>query len=483
MRFLFIVALCALPGCQSTPWTAASVAGAQNEIDSELNIGPTREGSNVVAPALTELPSDSQILQTTLSNSRGVEPPYPADAAVPMNDAVLRELQTIGAVDPAAAQQLVAQLQTVKPTLRPLAAQQFRSSWQFHRELSAGSIPATGHSHATAEPLIPFVEPAALPLEREGTTTSLGYDPSNYDPSDYDPSNYESPRPTKRIVEESARLPATPIAVTTPTDEDNSQASYTELPRPLPPVDEELPSTTSDDVPIDTWGESVEQAMAQLAAATSDDPHSTSEAYQHARLRMLNIVAGNEVSALEPIPGLTPTEQSYWSNQLFALATLLDHDEQPDDGQRAALASEHLASAVAKLGELSALSVRNLTFCTEVFGYGDYESQEKAVFQPGQSVTLYAEMENFRSESTEKGYHTSLATSYEVLDQNGNRVEGGEFATVDDYCMRQRRDFYIEYTFDLPSRIYANRYQLRLMIRDRLSGKIGKATIDFEIKE
>jgi hypothetical protein len=473
LRFLFIVALCALPGCLSTPWTAASVAGAQHEIDSELNIGPTREGSNVVAPALTELPSDSQIRQTALSNGRGAESPDPSDAAAPMNDAVLRELQTIGAVDPAAAQQLVAQLQTVKPTLRPLAAQQFRSSWQFHRELSTGSVPATGHSHATAEPLIPFVEPAALSLEREEATTSL----------DYDPSDYESPGPTKHIVEESARLPTTPIAVATPNDENISQATYTELPRPLPPVDEELPPTPNNDVPIDTWGESVEQAMARLAAATSDDPHSTSEAYQHARLRMLNVVAGNEESALEPIPGLTPTEQSYWSNQLFALVTLLDHAEQPDDGQRAALASEHLASAVAKLGELSALSVRNLTFCKEVFGYGDYESQEKAVFQPGQSVTLYAEMENFRSESTEKGYHTSLATSYEVLDQNGNRVEGGEFATVDDYCMRQRRDFYIEYTFDLPSRIYANRYQLRLMIRDRLSGKIGKATVDFEIKE
>ena len=98
-------------------------------------------------------------------------------------------------------------------------------------------------------------------------------------------------------------------------------------------------------------------------------------------------------------------------------------------------------------------------------------------------MTLYAEIDNFRSESTERGYHTSLATSYEVLDQAGNRVEGGEFANVDDYCRNKRNDFYIEYTFQLPSRIYASNYQLRLLIRDRLSGKIGKATADFEIHE
>ncbi len=262
-------------------------------------------------------------------------------------------------------------------------------------------------------------------------------------------------------------LPVTPI-------------SYDQQPRPLPPV-------ASRSAAEATWQVALEEATASLTAATSNDPHNTQEAYQHARLRLLQLVAGNKGAALEPIPGLTPTEQSYWSNQLFALSTLLDHDAQADDEKRAALAGSQLADAVTQLSELSALSVRNLTFCKKVYGYGDYEilkeSNGKTVFKPGQAVTLYAEMDNFRSESTEKGYHTSLATSYEVLDQNGHRVEGGEFATVDDYCQRHRHDFYIEYTFELPKRIYPSGYQIRLMIRDRLSGKIGKATVDFEIEE
>lgn len=231
------------------------------------------------------------------------------------------------------------------------------------------------------------------------------------------------------------------------------------------------------------WQEALEQTIKQLAGDSVADPRNTAEAYQHVRLRLLHLAAGQREQALEPIPGLTPTEQTYWSNQLFAIATLLDHDEQPDDERRASLAAAQLTEASAKLGELSTLSLRNLAFCSKVYGYGDFEKQPDNHFQPGESVTLYAEIDNFRSESTEKGYHTSLATSYEVLDQSGNRVEGGEFANVEDYCINKRNDFYIEYTFQLPSRIYASTYQLRLLIRDRLSGKIGKSTTDFQIEE
>ena len=66
--------------------------------------------------------------------------------------------------------------------------------------------------------------------------------------------------------------------------------------------------------------------------------------------------------------------------------------------------------------------VRNLAFCTEVQSYGCVKPFKAYEFAPGQEVLLYAEVENFTSEATPKGYHTALRSSYQVLDGRGQRV-------------------------------------------------------------
>lgn len=404
------------------------------------------------------------------------------------DDAVLRELQMIGAVDPLAAQQLVAQLGNVKPSLRPLVARQFRTSWEYHRQLTgdADSSMLTNAQHPPGARRV-----AQMPTEYQPAVAPPQVEP----PATRTP--VAAPQPAEPTVPDVTATPVSPSVnpaadVTEPqasrdatieVDSEVAPAKFEAEPRLMPAVDEQMIAhVPMVDEPRD-WQDVLSQTIDRLDGDLSDDPRNTSEAYQHVRMRLLQLAAGNRNLALAPIPGLTPTEQTYWSNQLFAIATLLDHEGQPDDQRRANLATDQLAEASAKLGELSSLSISSLVFCKQVYGFGDYEEPDSPGFAPGQSVTLYAEIDNFRSESTERGYHTSLATSYEVLDQAGNRVEGGEFANVDDFCRNKRNDFYIEYTFQLPSRIYASNYQLRLLIRDRLSGKIGNATADFEIHE
>jgi hypothetical protein len=201
------------------------------------------------------------------------------------------------------------------------------------------------------------------------------------------------------------------------------------------------------------------------------------------RLRMLMLMAGLENDSLTPIPGASSTEQDYWSKQLFALSTYFDSTRQPDMKQRAAGSLVHLDAARAKLAELATLQVRNLTFVDSVDGYGLYEVHEAARFKPGDQVNLYAEVDNFRSESTKDGYRTALATSYEVVDPQGHRVDGAQFPEVEDICRNQRRDFHMQYGVALPTRIYPGKYELRLIITDQLSNKIGQATLPFEIVE
>jgi hypothetical protein len=104
------------------------------------------------------------------------------------------------------------------------------------------------------------------------------------------------------------------------------------------------------------------------------------------------------------------------------------------------------------------------------------------LFSPGQQVALYVEIENYHSKSTEKGYCTSLGSTYEVLNDHGERIAGGEFPDVDDCCRSRRRDFHIQYGLTLPERMEPGRYRLQLVIKDRQSDKMGHATIAFEIR-
>jgi hypothetical protein len=137
---------------------------------------------------------------------------------------------------------------------------------------------------------------------------------------------------------------------------------------------------------------------------------------------------------------------------------------------------------VAHLRDVGALSLRNFAFCKSVYGYGALEPYSEDRFSPGQQVSLYVEVENYHSESNEKGFITSLGSTYEILDEQGKRVDGGQFPNVDDCCRSRRRDFHIQFGLKLPEKIAPGRYQLELVVRDRQSDKIAHATASFEIR-
>ena len=106
----------------------------------------------------------------------------------------------------------------------------------------------------------------------------------------------------------------------------------------------------------------------------------------------------------------------------------------------------------------------------------------KLKFSPGQQVTLYVEVENYHSDSTDKGYCTSLGTSFEVFDDQGKRIEGGDFPDVEDCCRSRRRDFHIQYGMAIPKKLAPGKYRLDLVMKDRRGDKLGHASIDFEVR-
>jgi hypothetical protein len=99
-------------------------------------------------------------------------------------------------------------------------------------------------------------------------------------------------------------------------------------------------------------------------------------------------------------------------------------------------------------------------------------------------VLIYAEVENFKSEQTTRGWHTSFEASYQLLDSQGQRVAKEDLPLTDEPdCQNRRRDYFIRYFVTLPKTIHDGHYTLELMVEDAVARKIGQSTIELTVKQ
>ncbi len=462
-------------------------------------------------PASTMKPPSRPARTTSTTPTPPPAAPTPQAATEPDLAGVLDKLEQVGQLDPTAKRKLMDELQRTEPRFWPAVAEQFRASLAYHQELVASkhiperdnvasaefdSIPPRIAADSRPIPAPPFRIPAP-------PSTPLG---SLVDPRSADadgvasealahatPSAQKPPMdaldsgPNQAAVDAPAEFesagPPLPIAAQLRPPAASESATSSAVTRasfnaPAPSA----PTARAEDDSEKNWQQLVAEAADDLSRRVADSPATTAEIHQHVSLRILRLLAGQTEAALEPIPHIAPAEQDYWSRQIFALATYLDHHSQPDAKRRAAASATHLDEAVANLRDLGALSLRNFAFCKNVYGYGAIEPYKEDRFSSGQQVTLYVEVENYYSQSTEKGFTTSLGSTYEILDEKHERVDGGEFPNVDDCCRSRRRDFHIQFGLKLPEKIAPGHYQLELNVRDRQSDKIAHATAQFEVR-
>ena len=172
-----------------------------------------------------------------------------------------------------------------------------------------------------------------------------------------------------------------------------------------------------------------------------------------------------------------------WRARLAEAITLLESRLAAADssGAKAAEAKRHLSDAARSLGESAILEVRNMAFCREVQSYGSIKQFEKREFSPGQRLLLYAEIDNFHSENTAKGYHTSLRSSFQIFDGSGHQIDKRVSTTTEEHCLSPRRDYFIGCDFLLPTNISPGRHTLKLTVEDLKSHKVGESSIDFTV--
>lgn len=374
---------------------------------------------------------------------------------------VLAELAAMGALEPEAQQQLIDDLRATDPALWPGVVQAFRASLAYRRR-------AAHRAKTTTAP--PQGQPAEF--ARNDITTISTLEPS------------ESPAIGGPPPAASSAMPNASDATTAShsTTTGNVASAPTALPSsPVQPASHQAPVPASPAKAV--WQQQLAPVIVELEKQTRGSPQDADAVARHVWLRMFYLAAGRRDDALKPIPGIAPAQQDYWSKQLFALATYLDSQRTDDSSLRAAEAVQHLTRAAASLAEQGRLRVCNLAFCSAVESYGVHKRIEQHEFKPDQELLVYAEVENFKSEETEQGFHTALQSSYQILDSQGRRVAHDELPLTEEVCGNRRRDYFVRYFIRLPKTIYDGAYTLEWTIEDTLARKIGQSTTEFTIKQ
>jgi hypothetical protein len=206
---------------------------------------------------------------------------------------------------------------------------------------------------------------------------------------------------------------------------------------------------------------------------------------RHVYLRMLYLIAEQPQLAQQAVPGLSPSEQEFWTELFWAMSNYFDAQSVPDAGDRAALTVTQLAAAQRQLQHAARLELRNVSFCYKINSFGSFDRYERDEFRAGQPVLLYAEVGNFESQPTTAGlYKTRLRSHIEIRRGNaqGEIVEQNDFPATEDLCRNLRSDYFHSYKIDLPQHLTPGPYSLVLGVEDELGGKVAIQSIDFLVR-
>jgi hypothetical protein len=428
-------------GCASSPWSSSAAKPAA---------APPVAAAPPAAPVETPAPTPQAML------------------------AAMAELQQIGALDQAAQEQLMNDLRQTEPSLWPLLIQQVRASVAYRRRAEERDAALAQNQTPVAPVAAPVPVAAAIPaaVSVPAVDAAAALVPAaaseplmRLPPTQLEPTPPPSPYPAAPHPPIDARRPA-------PGAEQRAEV-----------VANDVRSVSYETTPTADWKASIAAAIADLERQSSSTPQSPEDITRLTQLRMLYLLAGQRDAALQPIPSAPPATQEFVAKSLYGFDTWLDVGRTPDATRRAAETKRAMEEAIGKLSETAPLVVRSLAFCSEIQSFGSYKPFKANEFSPDQELLLYAEVDNFASESTPRGYHTALRSGYQIFDARGQRVAEHDFTVTEENCQNQRRDFFIGYHLRLPKRIYSGKHTLQLTIEDLKSHKVGQSQIDFLVKE
>ncbi|MGB1126264.1 MAG: hypothetical protein ACPG4Q_13740 [Phycisphaeraceae bacterium] len=236
------------------------------------------------------------------------------------------------------------------------------------------------------------------------------------------------------------------------------------------------PDTQPRVAPIDPSQLSREQLLDALIKKIASGKHS-------GRVKAL-MAAGLSVASdhkqMDPLllDALDPKSREQVARYHQMLAVIFDELAGDHDAK---LTRQEMIRKIDEVFGAQPLTIETLKLCREVSGYGVFEPFATTRFLAGREnpVVVYAEIENFKHVPREDGeYEVRLEQTIELFDAAGQAVvwRSGPESMVD-VSRNKRRDFFVVKRVDLPQRLPAGGYRLKVRIADKHSGSICEQTM------
>jgi len=143
-----------------------------------------------------------------------------------------------------------------------------------------------------------------------------------------------------------------------------------------------------------------------------------------------------------------------------------------------------LAELSDRLRGQAELAIPTVALCTAVRTFGSYDPIDPPRFVAGAThqAVVYCEVENFRSEITERGqYETRLSQDIVLYtESSGLPVWSDRKTSCVDTSRRRRHDFFLRKIIALPANLTIGRYLLKVTIEDEQARRIAENTIPVE---
>jgi len=131
--------------------------------------------------------------------------------------------------------------------------------------------------------------------------------------------------------------------------------------------------------------------------------------------------------------------------------------------------------------EPAPLEIGNLSFCSLVRSFEDYEEIDATALRRGDYIIVYNTLQNFRSVASPTGYHTLTCSKVEWLGAEDRLMDQVQLERVPDASRSQRRDYYLAHRVIIPDSLPAGSYKVRLTVEDLFSGEIAQATKTIQV--
>jgi len=176
------------------------------------------------------------------------------------------------------------------------------------------------------------------------------------------------------------------------------------------------------------------------------------------------------------LPGVDESVQSFVTNELFALTTLLDEKYSPEFTARLQAAQPHFQESQRQLAQSCPLRIRKMQFIQnsdpgnplpgDFHGFGVY-TPVKAEFKADDWAWVYMEMENFITSGNDAaGFCTKFNIGYEILDASGTCVKKESFSSIEETTKSPRRDMALTVPLDLE-KVSPGHYRAIIQVTDQ----------------